>query len=308
LIPVKSVANNPIDLAVQPAWLLPDKPHTTMIIWKGLGILVPLIAIVGIVVGTVLASAFGFAEMGLGLGLALAAIGNWFLWKKVNSRPGKVLVDPQTGQEVMLKPSHSLFFIPAGFWTWPMGLFAIILMIGAPAAKESSEREAATPGYKEFEAANKLIGSNSNGNIHGNTDAAKQAAQGFSTMMKTMTSMAFTGGSKKNLMTGGDFLTYCHDNGDTIVFLCHVPSLRSYKTEETKSALADIAWAAGMAAIEEIDPEKKKTLMVGLRGISAYGCIQQGASSEETKPNKLDTSARSVFYPAFAPVAALPES
>lgn len=279
-----------------------------MIIWKGFGILVPLIAIFGMVGGTVLASVFGFAEMGLGLGLGLAAIGNWFIWKAINSQPGKVLVDPQTGQQVILKPTHSLFFIPARFWTWPMALFAVMMMLGASGAKESSEREAATPGYKEFEAAHKLIGSSTKGRIHGNNEAAKETAQGFSSLMRTMTSMAFTGGSKKNLMTDGEFLTYCHDRGDTIVILCHVPSLRSYKTEETKAALAEIAWAAGKAAIKEIDPDHKKTLMVGLRGIASYGSIQKGATTGDAKPKKLGTSSRSVFYPAFAPVAVMPES
>lgn len=283
-----------------------------MIIWKGFGILVPLIAIFGIVVGTVVAGMFGFAEMGLGIGLGLAAIGNFFIWKAINAQPGKVLVDPQTGEQVMLKPTHSLFFIPAGFWTWPMALFAVMMMLGASGAKESSEREAATPGYKEFEAAHKLIGSSTKGQTHGNTEAAKEAAQGFSSLMKTMTSMAFTGGSKKNLMTDGEFLTYCHDGGDAIVILCHVPSLRSYKTEETKSALAELAWAAGKAAVEAIDPERKKTLMVGLRGITSYGSIQKGATTEDAKPNKLGTTERSVFYSAFAPasipVAVTPES
>jgi hypothetical protein len=279
-----------------------------MIIWKGFGILVPLIAIFGMVGGTVLASVFGFAEMGLGLGLGLAAIGNWFIWKAINSQPGKVLVDPQTGQKVILKPTHSLFFIPARFWTWPMALFAVMMLLGASGAKESSEREAATPGYKEFETAHKLIGTSTKGNAHGSTAAAKEAAAGFSSLMKSMTSLAFTGGSKKNLMTDGEFLTYCHEGGDTIVILCHVPSLRSYKTEETKSALADIAWAAGKAAVEDIDPGHKKTLMVGLRGIASYGSIQQGATTEDAKPRKLGTSTRSVFYPAFAPVALTPES
>lgn len=273
-----------------------------MIIWKGLGILIPLFAIFGAVAGSVAGSLFGHSGLGAGLGLGAAAIGNWFIWRAINSQPGKVLVDPQTGQQVMLKTTHSLFFIPAGFWTWPMALFAVVLMVGASGAKQSQKRDEATPGYKEFEAAHSLIGSGAKGQVYGNTEAAKSAAQEFSAMLKTMTSMAFSGGSKKNLMTGGEFLTYCHEGRDTIVILCHVPSLRSYKTAETKTALAELAWASGTAAAKEIDPEHKKTLMVGLRGIASYGSIQKGATTEKSKPIALDTSQRSVFYSAFAPV------
>jgi len=275
-----------------------------MIIWKGLGILVPLLAILGSVAGSVAGSLLGHPSLGAGLGLGAAAIGNWFIWKAINAKPGRVLVDPQTGQQVILKSTHSLFFIPAGFWTWPMLLFAIFLTIGASGAKKSQERNEKTPGYKEFEAAHALISSGSKGQIHGNTQAAKSAAQEFSSKLKTMTSMAFTGGSKKNLMSGGEFLTYCQHGTSMIVILCHVPSLRSYKTKETKEALAELAWAAGTAAAKELDPEHKKTLIVGLRGIASYGSIQKGASTEDGKPDSLDTSQRSVFYPAFAPVAA----
>lgn len=275
-----------------------------MIIWKGLGILVPVFAILGSIAGSVAGSLLGHPGLGAGLGLGAAAIGNWFIWKAINAQPGKVLVDPQTGQQVMLKSTHSLFFIPAGFWTWPMLLFAVFLTLGAAGAKKSQERDEKTPGYKEFEAAHALIGSGSKGQIHGNTEAAKSAAREFSSLLKSMASMAFTGGSKKNLMTGGEFLTYCQNGADMIVILCHVPSLRSYKTQEAKDALAELAWAAGTAAAKELDPGHKKTLIVGLRGIASYGSIQKGATTEDAKPAALDASQRSVFYPAFAPAAA----
>lgn len=271
-----------------------------MIIWSGLGILIPIVAILGIITGTVMTGILGHPAIGPGLGIGLAALGNWGLWKLVYPKQPKILIDPQTGQQVVMKPSHSLFFIPARAWTWILAILAAPVMLMGAVGERESAKEAAKPGYKEFTAANDLIDSSSKGPCHGNTEAAKTAAAGFSSVMKGMTETLFTGGSKKNLMTGGEFLTYCQDGKDTIVILCHVPSLRSYKSEEAKSALSDMAWGAGKAAANRLDPEHKKTLMVGLRGISSFGSIQKGATTDSAEPETLtDLHDKSVFYPAF---------
>lgn len=120
--------------------------------------------------------------------------------------------------------------------------------------------------------------------------------------MKVVVEEAFTGGSEKNFLTDGNFLTYCQNGPEDIVFLCHVPSLRSFKSKETKEALAEIAWIAALQAAETLDPEGGKTLLVGLRGIVMYGSIQEGANQEEAKPKARSTSDETIFYRAFAPV------
>jgi hypothetical protein len=255
------------------------------------------------VLGSIISGALGQPGVGPGLGLGLAALANWGLWKMIYPKQPRVLVDPATGQQVLLNPKHGLFFIPAKAWTWILALLAVPLMLIGVTAERAAAKEAAKPGFKEYTAANDLIDSKRKGQCHGNTDAAKQAATGFASSMKTMTKILFDGGSKKNLMTGGDFLTYCHDGPETIVILCHVPSLRSYKTAETKKALADIAWSAARRAGEALDPEHKKTLLVGLRGLASYGSIQQGKASSEAASSSLDTSDKSVFFPAFTPAA-----
>lgn len=150
-----------------------------MIIWRGLGILVPFIAILGAVVGTVLTSAVGHPDAGLGVGLGLAAVGNWFLWSQLTARQSKVMVDPQTGQQVMVKPKHSLFFVPAVVWTWPIAGLAVLMFFAGAGSSERLADEEATPGYKEFGAANQQINSSSSVQVHGNTAAAKAAAESF---------------------------------------------------------------------------------------------------------------------------------
>lgn len=270
-----------------------------MIIWSGLGILIPLVAILGVFVGTAISGALGHAAAGPGLGLVLAAAANWALWKMIYPKQPKILIDPSNGQQVVLNPKHGLFFIPAKAWTWILGILALPVMLLGAIGEKAAAKEAATPGYKEFHAADDLIGSKTHGIAHGNNDAAKTSASGFSNTMKTMTAALFTGGSKKNLLTGGDFLTYCHHGEDTIVFLCHVPSLRSYKSDEAKDGLNKIAWIAANQAAAELDPDHKKNLMVGLRGIASYGSVLQGKNGGEAPTSPAGSDDKAVFLPVF---------
>lgn len=269
-----------------------------MIIWSGLGILIPIIAIIGIVVGTVISSILGHPAIGPGFGLVLAAAGNWGLWKLVYPKQPKVMLDTNTGQQVVVKPSHGLFFIPAKIWTWLLGILAVPVLVLGAATDKSSAENAAKPGYKEFEAANGLIASKSKGSIHGSNEAAKQAASAFSENMKTISETAFTGGSKKNLMTGGEYLTYCHETPEAIIVLCHVPSLRSYKSDESKDMLHKLAWMSGSTAAARLDPDCKKKLIVGLRGIASYECIIEGKNGSPLPPGPYSTDT-SILYPAF---------
>lgn len=272
-----------------------------MIIWCGLGILIPLVAIFGMFAGFILGSAVGQPGIGFGLGFILAALGNWGLWKMVYPKSPKILVDPANGRQVVINPKHSLFFIPARAWTWVFAMLAVPgLAIGILGERENA-KEAATPGYKEFDAADDLIGSKSSGPTHGDSESAKQAADKFSKGMKAMTDALFTGGSKKNLLTGGEFLSYCHEGGKTIVFICHVPSLRSYKDHEAKDGLNKIAWSVANSTAEALDPEHKKSLVVGLRGITTYGCAMKGSVGKESPDSTDSEDGKSILISAFAP-------
>ena len=94
-----------------------------MLIWSGLGFLVPIIAFVWMLVTSSAVNAafhddeyFGaHAWPGL-LVIALSASSAWLLARRLDRQPGRRLVDPATGREVILKPRHSLFFTPPRFW------------------------------------------------------------------------------------------------------------------------------------------------------------------------------------------------
>lgn len=275
-----------------------------MIIWSGLGILIPLVAIFGIFVGGAVSVMLGHPGVGPGIGMGVAALANWGLWRLVYPKHPRILVDPATGQQVVMMPKHSLFFIPAKAWTWVLAVLAVPLVLMGGIGDRATAREEALPGCKEFKAANQLISTNSKGGIHGNSDKARAAAAEFATAMKTMTDAMFTGGSKKNLMTGGDFLTYCHEDPESIVFLCHVPSLRSYKSDEAKDGLDKVAWTAANLAASKLDPDQKKNLMIGLRGVVSYGSILQAKTGVESPAAQHDGNETTIFYPVFATVTA----
>lgn len=65
----------------------------------------------------------------------------------------KILIDPATGQQVPMTPKHGLFFIPAKAWTWILGILAVPMMLLGAGGESGEAKAAATPGYKEFEAA-----------------------------------------------------------------------------------------------------------------------------------------------------------
>jgi hypothetical protein len=86
-----------------------------MIIWNGLGFL-PIVFL--------LVFGFGFSAESNGpitnkalaytfflTGLVSGALGWW-----LRKRPAQIVIDKATGQEIALRRSHSLFFIPMIYW------------------------------------------------------------------------------------------------------------------------------------------------------------------------------------------------
>jgi hypothetical protein len=102
-----------------------------MIIWSGWGILVVLVAGIGMALGAAVAGALGLAKnpfLTLALGLLLASLCTYGLTALLGRRKERVLLDPQTGEQVVLRYRDSLFFVPVRIWTW------IFLVLGAIAA------------------------------------------------------------------------------------------------------------------------------------------------------------------------------
>ena len=104
-----------------------------MIIWRGRGFLVAVI----IFGSSLVANLIFNAEVGPGyydhhkwpfaVSLIVSAAICWFLGDYFRKRPGRVVIDRQSGKEFTLNKAHTLFFIPMRWWAPILLLWALIL-------------------------------------------------------------------------------------------------------------------------------------------------------------------------------------
>jgi len=94
-----------------------------MIIWKGFGILVPAIMFAAFVLAIPVSDTLGKYSLAISQLLAAGAI--WWTGRTLNGKPGRLLQDPQTGEMVELKSTHSLFFIKMEYWAVLVGLIGV---------------------------------------------------------------------------------------------------------------------------------------------------------------------------------------
>ena len=100
-----------------------------MIIWQGMGFIIAMIALGCCALFDFLTAkafhdssyyaAHGWPKL---FALWMSAAMIWALSKYVFKKEGRVLIDLKTGEEVILKPEHALFFINIMYW--PYVLFA----------------------------------------------------------------------------------------------------------------------------------------------------------------------------------------
>jgi hypothetical protein len=94
-----------------------------MIVWKGWGFLafaIPLICALLMQFGIDSYFGDGFytkASWSLPLALFLSSAFVFSVGYKVNNKEGKLLIDPETNEKMLLKTTHSLFWIPMQYWS-----------------------------------------------------------------------------------------------------------------------------------------------------------------------------------------------
>jgi len=115
-----------------------------LIIWSGWGFLVPVINVLAFVLFGACLGAFeglqpapmarlifiGFDAIVFG---GLSGLGIFLFAQRMGARPGRVLIDPQTNEQVVLRrPVGSLFFVPMRYWAfitlaaWAIGAAMVI--------------------------------------------------------------------------------------------------------------------------------------------------------------------------------------
>jgi hypothetical protein len=94
-----------------------------MLIWSGWGIAVPVITFAFLLLldwatGAYFEDTSYYAENGWPkfVAVALAALVVWFLGRYLNADKGRVLVDPATQETVVLKRTHTFFWLRIEYW------------------------------------------------------------------------------------------------------------------------------------------------------------------------------------------------
>lgn len=233
-----------------------------MIIWKGRGILIVLFAILGFAGGVALDS--------IKLAVWLAAAAVWLVALTFGKTTQKVLLDPQTGQQVVFKNSHTLFFIPAKGWAVLMTIFALFMTFAPEKEKGPESSEAAQAAFKQ---ADDLVSRKSGTGAHGNTPEATALATKFNEAMERTRDMMVEKGGE------GEFLTYAYITKDRCVLLVQVPKLRKYSRDD-KKVLGQVVWANAQLYTSQLKPRPAK-LAVGVRGSILYDRAYIGSPDKD---------------------------
>lgn len=100
-----------------------------MVVWKGWGLLiVGFLFMFVLPIELLVEHYFGAGQYKalawpIPLVFLLSAIPTTFVGMKLNNKPARVLIDPETNEKVELKREHSLFWIPMQYW----GIILVIL-------------------------------------------------------------------------------------------------------------------------------------------------------------------------------------
>lgn len=249
-----------------------------MVIWSGWGFLIIVFFVIGSVAGGMFSSYTGLGFGGV-IGGVIAAFLNYLVVKA--SGPGRALIDPATGQPVLLKKNNSLFFIPMRFFTPLFLVGGIVIGVGGMIVQKNESLLSQTyPGKSVFDTIDKTIDSTKSSTSKGNNPNAIKAAEQFEMLFKTAQKLSFYGGAEK--YETRRFPTYCHQNKDGVVIICQVPGFRKYKDAEVKEALHEIAWDTAKIAVKEMPGITEESLLiVGLRGLVIYDSVKQGKVGDE---------------------------
>ena len=99
-----------------------------MIVWSGRGFLSVLILVV-VLFGLTSILPKEQNNLAYAISLFVTGIFSWFMGKKWNESNQRTMVDKNTGQEITLKPNHSLFWIKMQYWGIIFGVLGVVMLI-----------------------------------------------------------------------------------------------------------------------------------------------------------------------------------
>lgn len=105
-----------------------------LIYWKGWGLLAPLIImsvtlIFYFVTTAIFTNHYYVENVAMPLGAALSSIPCWYVGCYLNNKPGREVIDTETGKKVTLEPEeHSFLMLKVQYWAFGALLLAFMLM------------------------------------------------------------------------------------------------------------------------------------------------------------------------------------
>lgn len=194
------------------------------------------------------------------------------------------LVGPQQADlMIRMRPKHktgALWGLRALFLS-PLVLIPLFLMLGAAAGAKMEKERAKQPGYAQYKQAEQFVGTWSGTDGKGNTPKATEAAEMFTSILKTYRTFAISEAKSKKTQTSKDhFITWCEVQGNRCLFIVHVPDLRRYQ-DDAKTAIAEGAWFSAQMASKKLELPADAELAVALRGDILYDRLITGRRLEE---------------------------
>ncbi len=109
-----------------------------MLIWKGYGFLAILIPVMILVLVSMIFPDIAGSDSSeespgivVAISLALSSFATWKVGKRLNGGDGKIFIDPDTGEDVLLKSEHSFWFINLEYWGILWGILSIFILIAS---------------------------------------------------------------------------------------------------------------------------------------------------------------------------------
>ena len=107
-----------------------------LLIWRGKGILVPIILFVASLISEIIGRHFfgkPYVEQNrwiLGLAMLLGSAFILFVARKIDTKE-RILIDEKTGERLIYKPKHDFFWIPIKWWSPVAAGIGVVLIINS---------------------------------------------------------------------------------------------------------------------------------------------------------------------------------
>ena len=199
---------------------------------------------------------------------------------------------PRTGPRAAAKPRRSgcrLRFL--------LLLVIVLLVLLGPLFYAALRGGGTASKYPAFAAADKAISGKDAVMTGGNTPAAKDAARLFGAQAEALRMVLIenkTSNPSSSLrkaakaLDGKEFSAWCQHQGDTAIFLLHVPGLRQF-TDEAKTAMNSAAWLSAQMACATLPEPRPAKLYVAVKGVVLYDKLLRGRVLADSEYDAADS-------------------